>query len=286
MTIEYAYDDWCIAQVAKKLHHEKDYVEYLKRSSYWKNLFDASTGFIRGRNSNGTWVSPFDPYYSEHNPQKAMYTEGNAWQHSFFVPHDVRGLAAAHGGLQNLGRKLDSLFTVSSRLTGENVSNDISGMIGQYAHGNEPSHHIAYMYCFIGQAWKTQQRVREIIDSMYRDSPDGYAGNEDCGQMSAWAVWSMVGFYPANPANGEYVFGSPSFAEVVLKCPNGKNFVIKVRGQSKNCPYIQHITLNGKTWNRLYVNHQTLLKGGTLVFSMGTKPNEKIGLNPSSWPGR
>lgn len=285
VTIEYAYDDWCIAQVAKKLHHMDDYAEFMKRSAYWKNLFDPSTGFIRAKNSDGKWVVPFDPYYSEHDPVKAMYTEGNAWQHSFFVPQDIRGLAAMHGGNSKLGQKLDSLFTVSSKLTGANVSNDISGMIGQYAHGNEPSHHIAYMYSFIGEAWKTQAHVRKIIDSMYHDQPDGYAGNEDCGQMSAWAVWSMIGFYPANPSSGQYVFGSPEFAEVRLKWPGGKQMIIRTKNGGKNHPYIQNVSLNGKPYDKVYIDHKTLLKGGVLEFTMGSNPNKNFGKLPSSWPG-
>ncbi|MBC7535884.1 MAG: glycoside hydrolase family 92 protein, partial [Ferruginibacter sp.] len=205
VTIEYAYDDWCIAQVAQKLGKKEDYTVFMKRSANWKNLFDPSTGFIRAKNSDGNWVNPFDPYLSEHDEHKAMYTEGNAWQHSFFVPHDVKGLATAHGSNDLFIKKLDSLFNVSSRLSGGNTSPDVSGLIGQYAHGNEPSHHIAYMYTYVGQAWKTQERVRTIIDSMYHARPDGYAGNEDCGQMSAWGVWSMAGLYPGNPSGGQYV---------------------------------------------------------------------------------
>jgi predicted alpha-1,2-mannosidase len=192
--------------VAKKLGKTQDYSDFMKRAGSWKNLFDPATGFIRARNSDGKLVVPFDPYLSEHDEHKAMYTEGNAWQHSFFVPHDVKGLAEAHGGSQQFITKLDSLFSVSSEIKGENASPDVSGLIGQYAHGNEPSHHIAYMYSFVGAPWKTQARVRMIVDSMYHANPNGYAGNEDCGQMSAWAVWSMAGLYPANPSSGQYVF--------------------------------------------------------------------------------
>lgn len=284
VTVEYAFDDWCIAQVAKKLGRMDDYNTFMKRSASWGKLFDPSTGFIRAKSSNGTWVTPFDPYLSEHDETKAMYTEGNAWQHSFFVPHDVRGLARAHGSFQKLDAKLDSLFSVNSELKGENKSPDVSGLIGQYAHGNEPSHHIAYMYSFIGLPWKTSERVRMIVDSMYRAQPDGYAGNEDCGQMSAWGVWSMMGLYPANPASGQYVFGSPVFDEVVLPQPNNKSFIIRSINNAKDHPYIQSAKLNGKPYTKTYLPHTILMNGGVLEFTMGAKPNKQWGVASKDWP--
>jgi len=284
VTVEYAYDDWCIAQVAKKLGKMDDYAIFMKRAASWKNLFDPATGFIRAKNSDGNWVIPFDPYLSEHDEKKAMYTEGNAWQHSFFVPQDVYGLATAHGGNKKFIQKLDSLFTVSSALNGTNTSPDVSGLIGQYAHGNEPSHHIAYMYTYVGAAWKTQEQVRIIIDSMYHAAPAGYAGNEDCGQMSAWGVWSMAGIYPGNPSGGQYVFASPFFKEVKFNLPLNKSFVIRAKNAGKGKPYIQSVQLNNKPYNKTYINHTTLMNGGVLEFIMGAVPNKQFGASPATWP--
>jgi predicted alpha-1,2-mannosidase len=210
ITLEYAYDDWCIAQVAKKLGHMDDYAVFTKRAASYANLLDKQSGFFRAKNSDGKWVEPFDPYYSEHD-EKGMYIEGTAWQHTFFVPHAVDEYATLLGGKAKLIEKLDSLFTTTSEMHGEHVSNDISGLIGQYAHGNEPSHHIAYMYATLGAPQKTSQRVRQILQTLYHDEPDGLSGNEDCGQMSAWYVWSALGFYPMNPASGQYVLEARSW---------------------------------------------------------------------------
>ncbi len=284
ITLEYAYDDWCIAQVAKKLGKMDDYHEFMKRSEAYKLLYDQRTGFIRGKNSHGKWIEPFNPFFTS-TAETSMYEEGNAWQYTFFVPHDVRGLASEMGGNEQFVRKLDSLFTASSSSARfEDGPPDVSGLIGQYAHGNEPSHHIAYMYSFVGQPWKTQERVRYILDSMYHDKPDGYAGNEDCGQMSAWAIWSMMGFYPANPASGEYVFGSPVFDEVTMKLPSNKQMVIKAKNNASDHPYIQSVTLNGKPYTKTYIDHATLLKGGVLEFVMSDKPNKEWGTKPEDWP--
>lgn len=283
-TLEYSYDDWCIAQVAKKLGYTEDYNLFMRRSMAYKTLFDRNTGFIRAKNSDGSWTVPFDPYFTSTDGSKAFYEEGNAWQYTFFVPHDVRGLAAGFGSNANFEKKLDQLFSTSSKLNGESAPPDVSGLIGQYVHGNEPSHHIAYMYCYVGQPWKTQAMVRTIIDSMYHDKPEGYAGNEDCGQMSAWAIWSMMGMYPANPANGEYVFGSPVFNESVLQLPSGKKMTILARNNGKKNKYIQSVMLNGKPYHKTYIDHETLLKGGVLAFVMGDKPNTYWGADSSTWP--
>lgn len=285
-TLEYAFDDWCLAQVAKKLGKKDDYALFMKRSASWQPLFDASTGFMRAKDSQGQWQTPFDPYYSEHDFNKAVYTEGNAWQHSFFVPQDVPGLIRKHGGDAKFLQKLDSLFLVSSEMTGENKSPDVSGMVGQYAHGNEPSHHIAYLYNYAGSPWKTQQLVRTLADSMYHAAPDGYAGNEDCGQMSAWLVWSAVGMYPVNPASGEYVFGTPLVEEAVLQLPGQKQLVVKARNFGKNAPYIQQVTLNGKPYANTYLTHATLLQGGVLEFTMGASPNKAWGQKAKFRPAR
>ena len=284
LTVEYAYDDWCIAQVAKKLGKMDDFALFMTRADSWKQLFDKQTGFMRGKKSDGSWVTPFNPYFASTDWKTSMYEEGNAWQYTFFVPHDVRGLADAFGSREAFINKLDSLFTASTNIVGESAPPDMSGLIGQYAHGNEPSHHIAYMYCFLGEAWKTQEKVRTILDQMYHDKPDGYAGNEDCGQMSAWAVWSLMGMFPANPANGEYVFGSPVFDEVNLKLPTGKAMLIKARNNSKANIYIQSIAWNGKPYNKSFIAHADLLKGGVLEFTMGDKPNRKFGNEQLSWP--
>jgi len=283
VTLEYAFDDYCIAQVAKKLNNVKDYDLYLKRALSYTKLFDPVTGFIRARNSDGKFTLPFDPYFSEHN-DKAEYIEGNAWQHSFFVPHDPQGLAKLHGGRINFVKKLDSLFTVSSVIKGKNSSPDVSGMIGQYAHGNEPSHHIPFLYSYVGFSWKTQDKVRMILDSMYHDKPDGYSGNEDCGQMSAWFVWNAAGFYPANPVSGEYVFGSPLVDAVAISLPNGKKLKIIALNNSKINKYIQKITLNGLPYSKTFISHISLLKGGQLTFTMGSLPNKNFGKLAKDWP--
>lgn len=271
VTLEYAYDDWCIAQVAKKLSQADDYQYFIKRSANWKNVFDPVSGFMRAKNADGSWVKPFDPFYSEHNPDKAMFMEGDAWQYTFFVPQDVEGLINSYGGRQNFVKKLDSLFAITSKMHGEDQSPDISGMIGQYAHGNEPSHHVAYLYDYAGEPWKTQSRVRMIVDSLYHDQPDGYAGNEDCGQMSAWAIWSIAGLYPVNPASGKYMFGSPSADEVVIRTASGK-FTIRAKNNNKRNVYIQSITLNGKPYHKNYITHADMLRGGTLEMVMSPAP--------------
>lgn len=274
VTLEYAYDDWCIAQVANKLGHKDDYQYFMKRSEGWRNLFDPVAGFMRAKNADGSWVKPFDPFYSEHDPDKAMFMEGDAWQYAFFVPQDVDGMIKSYGGSKSFVKKLDSLFTVTSQMHGADQSPDISGMIGQYAHGNEPSHHVAYLYDYAGIPWKTQSRVRMIIDSLYHDRPDGYAGNEDCGQMSAWAIWSIAGLYPVNPASGRYMFGSPAANEVMIKTASGK-FTIRAKNNGPRNVYIQRVTLNGKPYHKNYITHADMLRGGTLEMMMGPKPGLK-----------
>ncbi|PWS26311.1 alpha-mannosidase [Pedobacter yonginense] len=283
VTLEYAFDDYCIAQVAKKLGLMDDYKLFMGRAVAYQRLFDPVTGFIRARNSDGKFTVPFDPYFSEHE-EKAEYIEGNAWQHSFFVPQDPRGLANEHGGYGQFVKKLDSLFSVSSVVKGQNASADVSGLIGQYAHGNEPSHHIAYLYSYVGSAWKTQEKVRMIADSMYHAKPDGYAGNEDCGQMSAWFVWNAIGFYPANPVSGQYVFGSPLVDRADLQLPNGKSLHVEVNNNSKTNKYIQKVWLNGKVLSADFISHNQILSGGKLVFLMGSKPNRNWASKPKDWP--
>lgn len=286
VTLEYAYDDWCIAQVAKKLGKTDDYNAFMKRSGSWSNLFDSSIGFTRAKNADGKWVLPFDPYYSEHDPDKAMFTEGNSWQHSWFVPQDVYGLITAHGGDTKFIGKLDSLFTVSSQLTGENVSNDISGLVGQYAHGNEPSHHIAYLYNYAGMPFKSAERASYIAKNLYSTKPDGLCGNEDCGQMSAWYVFTAMGFYPVNAASGEYVIGSPLFSETKLKLSNGKTFRLTAKNLTDKNIYVQSATLNGKPYTKSFITHSDIQKAGELILTMGARPSLSWGVKPADRPGK
>ena len=277
-TLEYAFDDWCIAQFAKELGKNEDYLYFMKRANAYQYLFNPKTGFMQAKLSDGSWKKDFDPYLSDHNWEVAEYTEGNAWQHSWFVPHDVPGLIKLHGGNRKFIQKLDSLFSVDSKVKGENVSVDISGLIGQYAHGNEPSHHIAYMYLIAGQAWKTQKLVRDILLSQYNDQPNGLCGNEDCGQMSAWYVFSAMGIYPLNPADGNYYIGSPLFDKSKINVSKDKYFeIVAIQNTTEN-KYVQKVTLNGKVLNKPFVTHKELTDGGKLILYMGPKPNKTLWL--------
>ena len=278
ITLEYAYDDWCVAQMAKALGKNEDYQFFLNRSKAYQYLFDSKTGFMRGKSADGkSWNEPFDPKHSNHR-EHTDYTEGNAWQHSWFVPHNVDEFISLHGGNEKFSKRLEQLFTESSEITGNNVSADISGLIGQYAHGNEPSHHIAYMFNHANQPWRTQYWVRHILDTQYNTTPNGLSGNEDCGQMSAWYIFSSMGLYPMNPASGEYEIGSPIFEKTTIKLPKGKTFTIEAENVSNKNFYIQSATLNGVPFNQTTITHQQLLEGGTLHFVMGSEPNKNWGL--------
>lgn len=269
-TLEYSYDDWCIAQMAKLMGNMSVYHEFSKRSMNYRNVFDQSTGFMRGRFSDGRWRTPFDPYESNH--RRDDYCEGNAWQWTFFVPHDVTGYARLMGGPKKLETKLDSLFTTQSNISGENRSGDISGLIGQYAHGNEPSHHVAYLYDYIGCPSKTQYYVREIMDKLYANTPVGICGNDDTGQMSAWYVWSAMGFYPVRHGTGEYMVGTPLFRHLELKHKMGKLVIDAPDVSSKN-RYIKSIRLNGRKLNRYSLSHNEIFKGNvSLKFEMTDTP--------------
>ncbi|MCX7874847.1 MAG: GH92 family glycosyl hydrolase [Melioribacteraceae bacterium] len=281
-TLEYAYDDWCIAQVAKKLGEEEDYKYFLTRSEYYKNLFDPVTKFMRGKFADGKWRTPFNPKVSDHHTHD--FTEANSWQYSFFVPHDIQGLINLYGGKEIFERKVDSLFTIDSIVEGEKVSPDISGMVGQYAHGNEPSHHAAYLFNFVGQAWKTQKYVNHILRTLYNSTPDGLCGNEDCGQMSAWYVLSSLGIYSFNPADQKYVIGSPLFDEAIINLSNGKSFKISASNVSQKNIYIKSAKLNGKLLSRSFITHDEILNGGNLVFQMSSKPNTKLWSDINSYP--
>jgi predicted alpha-1,2-mannosidase len=281
-TLEYAYDDWAIASLARDLGHRELAAEFLERSEGWRFLFDPETRFMRGKTAEGDWAEPFDPRRSDHR-EGTDYTEGNAWQHSWFVPHDVAGLIQAMGGKEAFLAKLDSLFEIDTIVTGENVSADISGLIGQYAHGNEPSHHIAYLYNYARAPWKTADRVREILATQYDDTPFGLSGNEDCGQMTAWYVLSALGIYPVNPAEAAWVLGSPLFSEAVLKLGKGKTFTIRALGVSEENRYIQWARLNGTPYGRTFLWHADIAAGGVLELGMGPRPSS-WGTAPGSPP--
>ena len=268
MTLEYAFDDWCIAQVAKKLNQISDYNLFMQRAQSYKVLFDSSTGFMRAKDSNGKFIEPFDPLLSEHGFD-GQYIEGTAWQHSFFVPHDVEGLAKLYGGKENLVKKLDDLFMAPSELHGENTSADVSGLIGQYAHGNEPSHHIIYMYTALGHPQKTAKWVKVVTDSMYKTGPDGLTGNDDCGQMSAWYIWSALGMYPMNPSAGQYVFGLPLIKNASITLPNKKILTIQTienKSTKFSEKYVSSVYLNNRKLTNGFITHQEILEGGILKF--------------------
>ena len=274
-TLEYAFDDSCIARLAEKLGKADIAERFRNRAMNFRNVFDAQTGFMRGKNAKGDWVEPFDPIASDH--RKSPYCEGNAWQWTWFVPHHPAELINLFGSRENYVARLDTLFTMPSDLSGEHVSPDISGMIGQYAQGNEPSHHAAYMYVWSGQPWKTQQRVRQIMDELYLTGPEGLCGNDDCGQISAWYVFSALGFYPVDPASGVYVLGSPRVKSARLSLQNGKVIEIVAKNQGKENIYVQSVTWNGKSLNSLYLSHEEISQGGKLVFTMGREINEELG---------
>ncbi|MFK5973448.1 MAG: GH92 family glycosyl hydrolase [Flavobacteriaceae bacterium] len=278
ISLEFAYNDWCVGQVAKAMGKDDDYTYFNERSKAYKHLYDSSTGFLRGKSSNGkTFHEPFNPKFANHI-EGTDYTEGNAWQHSWYVLHDVEGLIALHGGNAPFAKMVEQLFEEGSELMGENVSPDISGLIGQYAHGNEPSHHIAYMLNKAGKPWRTQFWVREILNTQYTTQTDGLSGNEDCGQMSAWYVMSAMGIYPMNPAPGQYEIGSPLFLKSMIKLPNDETFVISAPNTSAVNIYVQGVTLNGRPLDRTYILHQELMAGGVLKIEMGSKPNKSWGI--------
>ena len=279
--LEYALADGCIARLAKALKAEKDYKYFLKRSqSYRDYYFDKQTKFMRGIDSKGRFREPFDPFKVIHRADD--YTEGTAWQYIWLVPHDVHGLISAFGGDKPFTNKLDSLFIVQGDM-GKDASPDISGLIGQYAHGNEPGHHIIYLYDYAGQPWKTALRVREVLKTMYHDSVDGLSGNEDVGQMSAWYILSSLGFYQVEPAGGRYVFGSPLFNEASMNVGNDKTFRIIAHNNSKENMYIQSVKLNGKPYTRCYIDFKDIVRGGKLEFTMGNKPST-FGVKPADRP--
>ncbi len=265
-TMEYAIDDWCISQMASDLGKADLSAEYLKRSQSYRNLFDTTIMFVRGRMSDGSWRPDYDPLYSHHT--RSDFTEGNGWQYTWLAPHDVEGLVSLFGSREKFLQRLDSLFSVKDEVKGENASPDISGLIGQYAHGNEPSHHIAYLFSMAGAPEKTQSMVRRIMSEMYTDNKDGICGNEDCGQMSAWYVFSAMGFYPANPADGKFILGSPVLDNAVLSLPGEKTFTVIAEGNSAEKVNVSACFLNGVKLDRNYITWEEITAGGELRFIM------------------
>ena len=270
ITLEQAFDDWCVAQLAEKLNKDADYERFHKRSEYYRNLFHPKTKFFQSKNDKGEWIEPFDPYQYGGNGGHP-FTEGNAWQYFWYVLHNIQALMELTGGTKAFEQKLDTFFT--SNYKSEQMNHNASGFVGQYAHGNEPSHHVAYLYNFAGQPWKTQKYVSHILNTLYNNTSSGYAGNDDCGQMSAWYVFSAMGFYPVNPADGRYIIGSPLLDECTLKLAGNKDFHIRTIRKSPEDIYIQSVTLNGKKHKDFFITHQDIMNGGTMVFKMGKKPS-------------
>jgi len=272
ITVEYAYDDWCVAQVAKKLGKTADYKRFMQRAENFRNLYNPATDFLQGKNTEGTWRKNFNPI-DVSRLGSDDFTEGNSWQYTFFAPQDVDGLISLLGGRKAFAHKLDSLFDQPS-VNNNPDEPDVSGMIGQYSQGNEPSHQIAYLYNYVGEPSRTAERVRQIADSLYNDTREGLCGNDDCGQMSAWYVFSAMGFYPVNPASGEYVTGSPLFPKVIIHTGNAKPFTIEARNVSTTNKYIQSATMNGKSYPYSYITQKQIEGGSTLRLNMGDKPSK------------
>jgi len=271
-TLEYAYDDWCIAQLANKLNRKDVYAEFMKRSNNWQNNFNSATGFMQPKLANGTFKPNFDPLST--NGQG--FIEGNSWNYSFFVPQDPKELVAKMGGSKNFTSRLDTLFSMNLPDSFFAETEDITreGIIGGYVHGNEPAHHVAYLYNWTNEAWKTQFQVRKILNMQYKPTPDGLGGNDDCGQMSAWYIFSSLGFYPVAPGSAAYALGSPIVNNAVLKLENGNTFTIEVINQKEKNVYVQQVVLNDKPLPTLFINHSDITNGSKLIFYMGPKPKK------------
>ncbi|MGH8370477.1 MAG: GH92 family glycosyl hydrolase, partial [Gammaproteobacteria bacterium] len=280
-TIEYAFDDWTIARMAQATGDKDIAKEFFKRAGNWRNSFDTKTGFLRARKTDGSFNTPFDPAAVGYGSD---YTEGNAWQYSWYEPQDIGGLIHALGGDDRLVAKLNDVF--DAKVDPKEFANveDISGLIGYYAHGNEPSHHIAYLYDYAGEPWMTQQRLKQIMDTQYAPTPTGLAGNDDLGQMSAWYIFTALGFYPVAPASNEYVIGRPFLDRAVLHLPDGKTFTISTDGLGEDHPYIGSVTLDGKPLTRDYLTYADIKDGGTLHFVMQAQPNKQWAVQPKNRP--
>lgn len=265
-TLEAVYDDYAAATMAEAMGKKEDAEYFGKRANFYKNLFDQETQFMRPKYADGRWRTPFNPSALAHSESRGGdYTEGNAWQYTWHVQHDVPGLIELFGGKEPFLHKLDSLFTIE--LTGEGLA-DVTGLIGQYAHGNEPSHHVTFLYALAGKPERTQELIRQIFDTQYKNKPDGLCGNDDCGQMSAWYIFNAMGFYPVDPVSANYVFGAPQMPKIVLHLPDGKTFTVIAENLSKEHKYIESITLNGEPYTKNYIAHGDIVKGGTLVYQM------------------
>lgn len=270
-TLEYAYDDWAIARMAQAMGKTEVAEEFARRAGHWKHAFDPATGFMRARRRDGAFREPFDPAASGYGTD---YTEGNAWQYSWYVPQDVAGLAAMHGGSDALLDRLDAVFDANVDPSVFAHMEDITGLIGWYAHGNEPSHHVAYLYAYAGQPWRTQARLKQIMDTQYAPRPDGLAGNDDLGQMSAWYVFTTLGFYPVTPGSNQYVLGRPFLPRATLHLPNGKRFTVVADALDEAHAYVGSVTLNGRPLERTYLEHEEILAGGELRFTMQAAPDK------------
>jgi predicted alpha-1,2-mannosidase len=282
-TLEYAYDDWALADMAERLGAKDDAEKLRERSRNYRHVFDGKLAFMRPRDSSGKWIEPFDPREMGHWDKWRDFTESNPWEATFLNQHDLYGYMPMFGGVAAFERKLDELFTTSSALPAD-APPDIAGMIGQYAHGNEPSHHVAYLYAYTGNHWKTQSRVRMLLETMYPPAPDGLAGNEDCGQMSAWYILSALGLYAVDPVSTNYVFGSPLLDRAEVDVGQGRKLVVEAKGNGPGKAYIQSVTWNGKPWTKSWISHAELAAGGTLAFEMGATPNKKFGAAPEDRP--
>ena len=272
-TLECGYDDYCAALLAKQLDREEDYAFFMKRSGYYKNLFDPSTKLIRGKDSKGNWRTPFDTYHLSHaGTAGGDYTEGNAWQYTWHIQQDIAGLIDLMGGKEAFTTKLDSVFVLENQTEQTGFTGDVTGLIGQYAHGNEPSHHVIYLYTMAGRNDRTAELVREIFDKFYLPKPDGLCGNDDCGQMSAWYMFSAMGFYPVNPVSGEYIIGAPQLPKVTIALPSGKQFTVIAKNLSEKNKYVKSVRLNNTEITGFILTYDQIMKGGALVFEMADTP--------------
>ena len=266
-TLECGFDDWCAARLAEGLGHTEDAAFFDRRAGYWRNVFDPELKLMRARDSQGHWETPFDPFKVGHWKTGGAFTEGNSWQYTWHVLQDIPGLIEAMGGREAFVTKLDSLFTLTGDLGGGETV-DVSGLVGQYAHGNEPSHHVIYLYTLSGAPDKAADRLHEVWESQYRDGPDGLSGNDDCGQMSAWYIFTALGFYPVNPCGGQYVIGAPQLPRLTLKLPDGKTFTVVADGLREGHRRVAAVSLNGKPLTDRTLRHEDILRGGTLTFTM------------------
>ncbi|MGH8320324.1 MAG: GH92 family glycosyl hydrolase, partial [Gammaproteobacteria bacterium] len=280
-TLEYAFDDWSLARMAEAMDRKKIAAEFYKRAENWRNVFNPKTGFAQSRLANGVFREPFDPATAGAG---SGFTEGNSWQYSWYEPQDIGGLIRELGGNAGLVNKLDQVFDAKVNPKVFASIEDVTGLIGWYAHGNEPSHHIAYLYDYAGKPWKTQQRLRQIMDTQYAPTPTGLVGNDDLGQMSAWYIFTALGFYPVAPAGNQYVIGRPFVRRAVMHLPNGKTFTIVADRLDKNNPYVGSVTLDGKPLNRVYIRYDEIMRGGVLHFVMQSRPNKQWGTSPAGRP--